>query len=345
MFRLSLFAPLILYFIGCAPEGDPKSTTLTEINGQALGTTWTVKVIASHFSEAEELKRSIQEELERNEMIFSHWRRDSLLSNFNSTLDTKPHPIHPQIHEILAHGQWMHGQTGGAFDPTVGSLVNLWGFGPLGGTRSTIPSDESIARTLERTGMERLELFPEVMIRKKNPALQLDLSGSAKGEIIDQICRLLDRWDLKNHLVEIGGEIRARGQGRRGMGWKVGLEDGRGSNVKKAVSIHLRDWAVATSGTYRQNKPIPGSNRYASHLIDPRTGRPVEHDLVAVNAFAPTARDADAWATALMVLGPKEGMQVAEDLDMAVRFCLLGEQRMEVRHSTAYQRLFHSTNR
>jgi thiamine biosynthesis lipoprotein len=106
------------------------------------------------------------------------------------------------------------------------------------------------------------------------------------------------------------------------------------------VSVPLRNYAVATSGTYQLNKPNPDANRSASHLLDPRTGRPVEHQLIAVNAFAPTARDADAWATALMILGPEEGMNKAEELDMVARFCSIQNGHIEISLSTAYERLY-----
>ena len=189
------------------------------------------------------------------------------------------------------------------------------------------------------TGLDKLEILSKGMVRKKVPTLQLDFSASAKGEIIDQICNLLDRWGFKNYLVEIGGEIRAEGRGRNGKGWVVGLEDGDALIANGMVSVPLRNYAVATSGSYRLNKPNPDSNRSASHLIDPRTGRPIEHDLIAVNAFAPTARDADAWATALMILGPTEGMKKAEELDMVVRFSIVKDNKIEIIKSTAYDRL------
>ena len=106
------------------------------------------------------------------------------------------------------------------------------------------------------------------------------------------------------------------------------------------VSVPLRNYAVATSGTYQLNKPNPDANRSASHLLDPRTGRPVEHQLIAVNAFAPTARDADAWATALMILGPEEGMKMAEKMNMVARFCVLKHEEVLKLKSTAYDRIF-----
>ncbi|MEC7543715.1 MAG: FAD:protein FMN transferase, partial [Verrucomicrobiota bacterium] len=217
---------------------------------------------------------------------------------------------------------------------------NLWGFGPVSRTRIAIPTEEEVRRTLGMTGLARLKLLPNGKLQKEFSTLQLDLSGSAKGEIIDLICDLLDRWGFNNYLVEIGGEIRAEGKGRKGKGWVVGLEDGHTKNAKGIASVPLRNYAVATSGSYRLTKPNPDSNRSASHLIDPRTGRPVEHDLIAVNAFAPTARDADAWATALMILGPEDGMKMAEKMDMVARFCVLEGNEVQILKSTAYDRIF-----
>ena len=228
----------------------------------------------------------------------------------------------------------------GAFDPTIAPVVNLWGFGPNGKTRSTIPTAQQIEKALSSTGIQKFEILPQKMIQKKVPNLQLDFSASAKGEIIDQICKLLARWGFKNYLVEIGGEVRAEGRGRKGRGWIVGLEDGNSDNNEDMVSVPLRNYAVATSGSYRLNKPNPDSNRSASHLIDPRTGRPIEHDLIAVNAFAPTARDADAWATALMILGPKDGMELAEKMDMVARFSVLNNNSIEIKKSKAYDQLY-----
>ena len=187
--------------------------------------------------------------------------------------------------------------------------------------------------------MNKIELLHKGLVQKKLPTLQLDFSGSAKGEIIDQICTLLQSWNFNNFLVEIGGEVRAYGKGRNGKGWIVGLEDGSGDSGSM-VSAPLRNYAVATSGTYQLNKPNPDANRSASHLLDPRTGRPVDHELIAVNAFAPTARDADAWATALMILGPVEGMKKAEKLDMVARFCRIQNGHIEISLSTAYERLY-----
>ena len=345
---MKIFIPVISLFIfctvSCTDSTEQPVTKLYELNGQALGTTWTIKALSQDELDEKELQKDIVRRIEELEKIFSHWRADSELYQFNAALTTTPISIHPELLELLRHAEWMYKQTDGAFDPTIAPVVNLWGFGPVGKTRSSIPSADQIQQALTLTGLDKLEILSKGMVRKRVPTLQLDFSASAKGEIIDQVCKLLDRWGFKNYLVEIGGEIRAEGRGRKGNGWIVGLEDGDALNANGMVSVPLRNYAVATSGSYRLTKPNPDSNRSATHLIDPRTGRPVEHDLIAVNAFAPTARDADAWATALMILGPVKGLKKAAELDMVARFCSIQNGRIKISLSTAYQRLYSPIN-
>jgi len=337
--RLYALITASLFLVGCTDqEGQP--LYLFELNGNALGTTWAVKVLPHKSIDREDLKKSISQRLAHYEKIYSHWRKDSDLSKFNSNKSTEPVAIHPEIHELLKHAQWMHQQTAGTFDPAIGQIVNLWGFGPDGKNRSKIPKDEEVVEALHSSGMHQLEILPKHRVCKKHPDLKLDLSGAAKGEIIDQISELLERYGLQNYLVEIGGEVRAHGRGKKGKGWIVGLEREKG----EMVSVPLRNYAVATSGTYRLKKPNPKSPRNASHLLNPQTGYPVEHHLIAVNAFAPTARDADAWATALMVLGLKEGMKKAEEMNLVARFCKEEDGKIEIHTSTAYQRLFTAKN-
>ena len=339
VFRLTLLASIAQLSGGCFDLKE-SAPSLIELRGNALATTWTVKLLTTKSVNMQDVKKAIEQRLEANEKIFSHWRKDALLYQFNKTKHTEPIVVDSRIYKLLKHANWMHQNSAGAFDPAIGHLVNIWGFGPDGKNRTSIPPEEQIEKARQTSGMNQLKILPEKMVRKNHPTLQLDLSGSAKGEIIDQICQLLDRYSFGNYLVEIGGEIRAEGKGRKGNGWVVGLEDGLSKNENGMTSVPLRNYAVATSGSYRLTKPNPGSNRNASHLIDPRTGRPIEHDLIAVNAFAPTARDADAWATALMILGPEEGMKMAEKMDMVARFCILKDDEFLILKSTAYDRIF-----
>ena len=217
---MKIFIPVVSLFIfctvSCTDSGEQPITKLYELKGQALGTTWTIKVLTKNELDEKELKIDVVRRLEELEKIFSHWRPDAELHQFNSALTTTPFSIHPELLELLRHSQWMHRETGGAFDPTIAPVVNLWGFGPVGKTRSTIPSDDQIEQAMTLTGLDKLEILSKGMVRKKVPTLQLDFSASAKGEIIDQICKLLERWGLNNYLVEIGGEIRAEGKGREG---------------------------------------------------------------------------------------------------------------------------------
>ncbi len=294
--------------MSCSDGGKDGRNSVT-LKGQALGTTWMVKALSFKPVDEDKLRNKIAAKIEESERILSHWRPDSKLYQFNASLSTDPVSIPSLLHELLTHAKWTHEQTGGAFDPSIAPIVNLWGFGPVSDNRIGTPTVEEINNALGQVGMNQLEILTNDRVRKKIPSLQIDLSGSAKGEIIDQVCALLDRRGIGNYLVEIGGEIRTRGSGKDERGWRIGLEDG--SRGSERFTLSLRDYSVATSGTYRQSKPNPDSAKPATHLIDPRTGRPVEHDLVAVNVLAPTARDADALATALMILGPDQGMALA----------------------------------
>jgi thiamine biosynthesis lipoprotein len=337
MIRFLWFLSLCL-FTSCVNEVED-SPKLLSLKGQALGTTWTVKLISSKRTDEDELHTELAAKIEETEKIFSHWRPDSKLYQINASLSDEPFSVPPMLHELLKHAKWMHEQTNGAIDPTIAPLVNLWGFGPVSRNRLSIPKEEEINQALEQVGMSQLEILNDNRIRKKRPDLQIDLSASAKGEIIDQICGMLDGRGFNNYLVEIGGEIRARGNGKSGTGWAVGLEDGPRDQAEDWTAVDLLDYSVATSGTYRQSKPNPNSAVPASHLLDPRTGRPVEHNLVAVNVLAPTARDADALATALMILGPEEGMRKAEEMNLIARFCSKEENRTQRSYTTTWRRL------
>ena len=335
----SLLIFSITLLLGCQDDGE-RILKPYNLTGKALGTTWTVKVLSYQPIDESKLRTDLAVKIEETEKIFSHWRPDSKLYQLNESLTIDPVSIPPLLHELLKHARWTHEQTSGAFDPTIAPLVNLWGFGPVSTNRLRIPLESEIKNALEQVGMDQLEIMDDYRIRKKRPDLQIDLSASAKGEIIDQVCQLLDHQGLENYLVEIGGEIRARGNGKSGEGWTIGLEDGSKGKTHELSTVTLRNYSVATSGTYRQTKPNPDSTKPASHLIDPRTGRPVEHNLVAVNVLAPTARDADALATALMILGPGEGMSKAEEMDLVARFCTREGNETKILFSPAYDLIF-----
>ena len=304
-----------------------------------MGTTWKVIVCRQQHFEPHKLIDAVASKIKECELLFSHWKPDAELYQFNQNLSTSSISVDPLIHGLLQHAKQMHLDTDGAFDITIAPLVNLWGFGPVEHTRETLPTSNEIQQAQALVGMEKLEILSGGKLRKILPTLQLDLSGSAKGATIDEVCAVLQQQGFTNYLVEIGGELRARGNSPDGSGWKVGLEDGS----EHLATVELNDRAVATSGTYRLRKPNPDSPKPATHLIDPRTGHPVEHDLVAVNVFADTARDADAWATAFMILGSDKGMKKAQEQGLAVRFCIQDGSQIVYQYTSAYSALFSPT--
>ncbi len=288
-----------------------------------MGTTWqvTLRELPDNTSK-EAIRKEIEVTLERIESLASHWRTDTPVSRFNRTLDTKPFPVPPELFEILQASERIHQATKGAFDVTVAPLVNLWGFGPIEETRGKIPGDEEIENAVASMGQDKLELLPTKAIRKTRPDLQLDLSALAKGYAIDQVAQRLGELGAKHYLIELGGELRAKGNGSKGDGWQVGLEypemDANTTEIHRVIT--LENAAVATSGNYRLAFTDPDTGQAYSHLIDPRSGHPVDHDLLAVSVIAPTAMEADAWATALLVLGPEKGMQLADKENLAALF-------------------------
>ena len=298
-----------------------------------MGTTWqvTLRELPDNTSE-EAIQKEIEATLERIESLASHWRTDTPVSRFNRTLDTKPFPVPPELFEILQASERIHQATKGAFDVTVAPLVNLWGFGPIEETRGKIPGDEEIENAVASMGQDKLELLPKSSIRKTRPDLQLDLSALAKGYAIDQVAQRLDELGAMRYLIELGGELRAKGNGSKEKGWQVGLErpemDANTTKIHRVIT--LENAAVATSGNYRLAFTDPDTGQAYSHLIDPRSGHPVDHDLLAVSVITTTTMEADAWATALLVLGLEKGLQLADKENLAALFVERGPSGIQV---------------
>ena len=316
-----LALPCCLLLAGCGqPEAEDEPVKL---QGQAMGTTWqvTLRELPDHSSE-EAIQKEIEATLERIESLASHRRADTPVSRFNRTLDTQPFPVSSELLAILKTAERIHHKTEGAFDVTVAPLVNLWGFGPIEETRGKIPKDEEIENALASMGQDKLELLPQSSIRKTRSDLQLDLSALAKGYAIDQVAQRLDELGAMHYLIELGGELRAKGNGSKGKGWQVGLErpemDANTTKIHRVIT--LENAAVATSGNYRLAFTDPDTGQAYSHIIDPRTGRPADNHLIAGSVIASTAMEADAWATALLVLGSEKGLQLAKQENLAALF-------------------------
>ncbi len=265
--------------------------------GRAFGTTWSVKVPGWGASR-EALERAMGAELERVESTLSHWRTNSATSQFNASLTTLRMEMPDEFVRLVARCLEIARASDGAFDITVAPLVRAWGFGP-GDAVPSPPSEEALGSLLPRVGWRKVTA--EVAggwVRKEHPAVQLDFGAILQGYAADRLADVLGSAGCTNFLIEVGGELLARGA------WRVAIEDPeRPGEVLRAVV--LRDAALATSGTYRTRRSEGGRTR--SHLIDPRTGRPVEHDTVLASVVHRSGADADAWATAVLVGGGTRG--------------------------------------
>jgi len=311
----SLTVCLVLLFLGACDTAAPQK----DLQGSALGTSFVVSIV--EFPEeldAEALRQDILDALGSLDKIASTWREDSDLSLLNATLSIDWIPVSAPFCELLEQALDISRITDGAFDPTVGPLVNLWGFGPAGQV-SEPPLDGDIVAAQHRVGFDLLEVdCNEDLVRKDVPDLYVDLSGWAKGYAVDEVARLLDSRSIANYMVEIGGELRVRGHNRKRDNWAIGIEAPSTSERVPHAVVHVTDTSIATSGDYRNYFEHDGTR--FSHTINPQTGRPVTHSLAAVTVVNASAAFADAMATALLVLGPDDGPDLARQLDVAAYF-------------------------
>jgi thiamine biosynthesis lipoprotein len=303
-----------------------------ELAGATMGTTFNVKLLDPNLEFADAvLQDDIESLLANLNDNLSTYRADSEISRFNLSGSTDWFAVSQLSCDIVAQALAVSDMTDGAFDVTVGPLVDLWGFGP-DGSISAPPAADDIRTAVQVVGYRKLHTDCSVpAIRKELAGLSVDLSAYAKGFAVDQVANLLDAKGVENYLVEIGGELRLRGSNARGVDWAIGIE----SPVLTRRSVHsivdLTDVAIATSGDYRNFFESDGE--LYSHTIDPRTGYPVAHSVASVTVVAATAADADALATALMVLGAADGLEFAEREQIAALFQLRIDDVIEERAS------------
>ena len=279
-----------------------------------MGTTYMFKVAGAEELDDETLRFSIDAELRRVNDQMSTYLKSSEISQFNQSQSTDWIDVSPEFAEVVALAQEIADQSGGAFDITVGPLVNAWSFGP-GERKRAVPEKQLLEELMQSVGYQNLEVRTDPPALKKSIAsLQIDLSSIAKGHGVDRVVDKLAELGAENVFVEVGGEVRTGGKKPDGE-WRVGIQlpDARQDQVMIAHTLLPDDPAgtsMATSGDYRNMFVIDGK-RY-SHTIDPRTGVPVEHDLASVTVIAKTCAEADGWATALNVLGREPGTEVAQ---------------------------------
>jgi len=298
--------------------------TPLELQGPAMGTTYTVAVPRLPQAVARaDVESAVDAVLREADQHLSGWNESGELARINDSRTTDWQPISPQLLAVLRESAAVSRASGGAFDVTVGPLVRAWGFGAGAAEDAPAPSQPVLDALRAKIGQDRLELREQPpALRKAVPELTLDLDGVAPGWAVDRIAGRLEAMGVTDYLVELGGEVRARGRSAAGRPWRVAIERPVPGQRRPLGVIELGAQGVSTSGDYREYREIDG--RRVSHTIDPRTGRPVEHSLASVVVVHASVAAADAWATALMVLGPEEGMALALQQGLAALFVTRG---------------------
>ena len=337
-FVATLFA---LYFFRQGPQTGTANELV--ISGPTMGTTFNIKVVTDDLTEThhESLTKIVREALDSVDEHMSTYRPESEIEQFNRG-GIEPFPASSDLLEVVAEAQRVARLTGGAFDITVGPLVDLWGFGPSGATEA--PEEETIRQLVAVTGFEQLEIDSGgATLRKAREDCRIDLSAIAKGFSADRVSDALARQGLTNHLVEVGGEVRARGFNGSGEVWRIGIERPTVGGRSVHLVVPLADLSLATSGDYRNFFERDGVR--ISHTIDPRTGRPITHNLASVSVVHASCMTADGLATALGVLGPDEGFELAQSKDIAAYFLLrIADDVFEERKTSVWLTLIENSS-
>jgi thiamine biosynthesis lipoprotein len=341
----SLLMPAgVLALSGCS--GTARTPELARLDGSIMGTTYSVLLADKVSNEQvkglaiQTLAEQVYAALRNVDSHMSTWRADSELSRFNALDSTDWQSVSQSTAGVIAEALQTSAHSDGAFDATIAPLVDLWGFGAGAdtGSKNTRPSEQAIRGQLGRVGYQAIEVDRDrTAVRKLNAHAQLDLSGIAKGYAVDQVAALLDSRGIENYLVEVGGELRARGVKPDGSAWKVAIERPSVERRQPFRALALEGRAIATSGDYR-NFFAEGGQRY-SHSIDPRTGLPIDHELASVSVVAESTVRADALSTALIILGPTEAMALAEQHQIAAHLILKSGTSLKEVYSSAFDRL------
>jgi len=296
----------------------PSIGEVVALHGETMGTGWSLRYVARPTLPRETVQRAVQARLDALVGEMSTWDAGSDLLRYNTAMPGTWCALPSDCFTVLQAALACASQTNGAYDPTAGPLVDLWGFGPPGPVTAP-PSPAALAAARARTGWPRVQLDPAKRRALQPGGIQLDLSAIAKGYAVDAIGRVLTGLGIDHHLVEIGGELLGCGLKPDGQPWWVQLESPTAPGLPLPETVvALYGVAIATSGDYRQGFTHAG--RHYSHTLDPRSGKPLQNDLAAVTVLHASGMQADALATVLLVLGLEEGLAHAQRHGIPARF-------------------------
>ena len=334
-FKLTLCCLLLLVATACQQDNRIQTRHLS---GSTMGTTWSL-VMHSMPSNIEPaaLQQQLQSELDRINRLMSTYDPTSEISRFNAHTHSDWFSISPDTAQVIELSQQISRLTDGAFDISVGPLVELWGFGAAKRSEQ-IPTEQQLSHILKQIGYQKLHLrLDPPAIKKQHPQLRIDLSAVAKGYAVDLLAGILEQQGIGNYLMEIGGELRIAGQRSAGGPWQIAIEKPLEGVREVETILPLTDTGLATSGNYR-NFYVEDGQRYA-HTIDPLAGKPIRHKLASVTILDPSSARADALATAIMVMGEEKGRELCENNQIAALFLIHEKQTTLVRISSTFRKL------
>jgi thiamine biosynthesis lipoprotein len=312
---------LLLFYLSDCETSQP----ISGWSGMTMGTTYQVKIARASISKTrlESLRAKVDSALTEVNRQMSTYDPGSEISRFNKFTDTTRFEVSAEFVEVVNEALKVYESSDNDFDITVAPLVNLWGFGSRG-NRIAPPTKKEIDNSLKYIGSDNLRIDGITGLKKKIPELQLDLSAIAKGYGVDVVAKVLIRERYDNIMIEIGGEVYARGDKANGDFWKIGIDSPNLNSLpgqKIQAILSLKNIAVATSGDYRNYFEYGG--KIFSHTINPKSGFPVTHNLASVTVVAQNCMEADALATALMVMGKEKGVRYIETIKNVEAFFIV----------------------
>jgi thiamine biosynthesis lipoprotein len=336
----------LLVALGIAHLGCQRPVRVSSVEflaGRTMGTSYSIKLVPDEgTADLVDVSEQVEAELESVNAQMSTYITTSELSRFNAHESADWFPVSQQTAEVVQLSLLLSQQTEGAFDVTVGPLVQLWGFGTAR-REARVPSQAALSEALESVGADKVavRLTPPAL-KKNHPRVHVDLSAIAKGHGVDRVAGVLERLNFKAYFVEIGGEVRTRGRKRDGSAWQVGIERPEADQRSVERVLPLSDQSLATSGNYRNYFELE-AKRY-SHTINPRTGWPVEDSIVSASVVADSCALADGIATGMMSAGFEAGLAMAEKHGWSVMLMRATPSGVfEIAESTQFSKMFSST--
>lgn len=308
----------LAFLLGLALTACNRSHPIEKFGGDAQGTTYHISYWLPEHSDSLALKQEVNAEFQRLDKILSNYRPDSDIEQLNKTVSTEPQAVNSEIISLIEIARQVSVASDGCYDLSIKPLFDLWGFKD---EKLTIPDQATIDATLKEVGFANIEVIDSTHLKKRVADLRIDLSSIAQGYSVAKIAHLLETKGIENYLVEIGGELQTKGSKPDGESWRVALEKPlpEQRTMHKIISIMQKEpLTVMTSGTYRHFFDANGQ-RY-SHILDARTGKPVQHHTVSVTVLHTNPTEADAWSTALLCLGKEAGLAAAERAGIAALF-------------------------